>query len=195
VDVAEGDGKDRVVCEPGGGDRVIADAGDRLDPGCTRERPGTRSGQAPIARTAQTSPIEGDGTNDTPFTIPPNSRGCQGYDTTSFEVNCFPARTLEHLWDNEFVPAYQCPGDHPYLSSTNYAPVGTKLINGVSVIGLGPIGMSISGALSQVAPGGLWAVGPRTGYPNSSVTNWEISANSYQVILHCEPDTANSWIV
>src|SRR6185503_19701519 len=36
VDVADGHGKDRVVCERGGGDQVMADAGDQLSRACHR---------------------------------------------------------------------------------------------------------------------------------------------------------------
>jgi hypothetical protein len=49
------------------------------------------------------------------------------------------------------VPSYQCPDDNSdfgdaraYLFAHNYAPSGTTVPNGVEILGLGPIGVSIT---------------------------------------------------
>ena len=42
-------------------------------------------------------------------------------------VDFFPLRALKGWPDNEYVPAYRCPDDHPYLVTTPYAPFGWTL--------------------------------------------------------------------
>jgi hypothetical protein len=90
---------------------------------------------------------------------------------------------------------------HPYLYDQSYAPAGTSLPRGVEVSGLGPIGVSITGKTSTEGPpeqdGWIYdhATGTRTGFPDSSATNWELDTNSYQVQLHCTSNRfhANRW--
>jgi hypothetical protein len=90
------------------------------------------------------------------------------------------------------VPAYKCPTSHPYLYDHHYTPVGTSVPRGVEVSGLGPIGVSITDfTTTTLATKAIYTTGTRTGFPNSSATNWEIDTNSYQVILHCTSDPDN----
>jgi hypothetical protein len=107
-------------------------------------------------------------------------------------VDAFAGRSLTGLWANEYVPAYQCPQlDHPYLLHQDYVPFGTTVPDGVEVVGLGPIGVHITG--TNIDPAGF-AFGTLTGFPNSSATNWTIgSTNSYKVILHCTSDSNNGY--
>jgi hypothetical protein len=42
------------------------------------------------------------------------------------------------------------PSVSPYLYDQSYAPAGTHLLRGVGVLGLGPIGMSITGFKTKV---------------------------------------------
>jgi hypothetical protein len=97
------------------------------------------------------------------------------------------------------VPAYQCPTSHPYLYDQNYAPAGTSLPQGVGVVGLGPIGVSITGKVAKEGPpeqdGWIYdhAIGTRTGFPDSSATNWEFDTNYYQVQLHCTSNRFNAF--
>ena len=180
VNVANGHGGDRVMCAPGSINHITADRGDRVAPSCRGKRSSTvryvrlQSGR-PAAHAAQ---VGGIGTNGDPYTAE-----CDDPKDVECTVT-FPARTLTGLWANEYVPAYECPqGDHPYLLQQNYAPGGTSLIDGVAVTGLGPIGVSITGA-----SGDPYATGTLTGYPWSSATNWTFGTNSYHVVLHCTSD-------
>jgi hypothetical protein len=96
------------------------------------------------------------------------------------------------------VPSYKCgnasDGDigAPYLYIQSFAPGGTTLPEGVAVLGLGPIGMSITATLA-VGPGNGQAGGTRSASPWSSATNWEISPNSYSVQLYCSELSDDSY--
>jgi hypothetical protein len=137
--------------------------------------------------------VIGDGTNEHPFIAP-----CDNPSQVDCKVSSFPARELAKLWSSEHVPAYKCPDSHPSLLTQNYAPAGTTLLHGVEVQGLGPIGVSISGALRA----GIYSlghippqlflndVGTQTGDTASSATNWTLGPASYKVILHCTSDPA-----
>jgi hypothetical protein len=203
VDVRDGDGNDRVSCAPGRHTRVLDDPVDRLSGGCRRVSASVASqidaliGRQPQAHVAQ---VSGNGSNDYPYT-----GECPAANQPACPLTSFAARTLPNLWSNEYVPAYACPYDvinnpnpHSFLISTSYAPGGTTLPDGVGVLGLGPIGVSIT----QSSPGNNnqrngndpylnYAGGTPTGPLESSATNWQARSNSYQVQLHCswDPDT------
>jgi len=186
VDVADGQGDDRVMCASGSIDHIQADPGDQIAPSCRRLRSSVRYRQAetgsPPAHAAQ---VGGSGTNGDPWTPE-----CDDPGDVDCTVSAFPARTLKGLWANEYVPSYECPQlDHPYLLGVNYAPAGTTLIDGVSVIGLGPIGVSMTTALFTEP----LALGTETGGIWSSATNWTIGTASYQVVLHCTSDATQGW--
>ena len=185
VDVADGN-SDRVHCAPGSTNNIVVDRGDRLHPRCRNQASTARYVQPSDTTTthsAQQKPVTGDGTNDDPYIAP-----CDNEKQTDCVVSSFPARSLTGLWANEYVPAYKCPTSHPYLYAQNYAPFGTALPKGVEVEGLGPIGVSITGALT--VSGGIlnlssYNAGTRTGGSNSSATSWSLNSNSYRVKLHC----------
>ena len=196
VDVADGD-SDRVACAAGSTSRIVVDRGDRLHPNCrgpassvSYRRPpngaGAQAADAPAARAAQT--ITGSGTNDNPYVAE-----CTQPQYVICNTPLFTARSLSGLWANEYVPAYQCPPSHPFLYDENYAPAGTALPQGVGVLGLGPIGISITGVkMKRVTVNeitSIYTIGTYTGWPNSSATNWEFDTNSYQVQLACTSDT------
>lgn len=180
---------DRVICSPGSrGDVIYVRASDSVSRGCrvsgARVRPFAAFAVAQHARHVDAATVTGRGTNDDPYVAP-----CSppvGVDCT---VTGFPARELNGFWANEYVPAYRCPADHPYLLNESYAPPGTTLPVGVGVRGLGPIGMSITGA-STINPDSVFSLmtGTRTGFPYSSATNWTFGKNSYQLELHCTSD-------
>jgi hypothetical protein len=154
-----------------------------------------RAGSAALSRAGATAaglrsdePVSGDGTNDKPFIAP-----CDDPGAVDCVVNSFPGRQLTGLWANEYVPAYKCPDDHPYMYNHAYVPFGTQVVNGVDVDGLGPIGVSIAGAsfIPVTTPNGghlKQATGTLTGGINSSATSWSASFDSYRVILHCTSD-------
>jgi hypothetical protein len=168
---------------------IIAGRDDRVDPACRRNgatirRPGPqgplRSLQAP--RPAQ---VSGDGSNGNPFVAP-----CDDPADDPCTVSSFAARLLTGLWANEFVPAYACPADHPWLVNTKYAPAFTVIPNGVDVQEQLPwaIGISISGMSwhkpIEAGPPNRFH-GTLTGYPNSSATSWSLGTHAYRIILHC----------
>jgi hypothetical protein len=195
VDVRDGSGDDRVMCPPGGQTKVRADRGDRLSRGCHR-MPASASSQfkgliapQPVAHTAQ---VSGDGTDNQPYTLPCPLNG------TRFCSPLFPARTLQKLWSNEYVPSYGCqyvpgtPSDsdtYSFLTNKSYAPPGTTLPLGVGVLGLGPIGVTIlatveGGNSNRASSDSNLAGGTATGF-GSSATNWTTTPASYAVGLEC----------
>jgi hypothetical protein len=186
--IAPGRG-DLVVCAAGSHDNLIyADRSDTIAPSCRQHRSRVLYRPAPSvsprpAHAAQA--VTGDGGNGNPFTAP-----CDDPADIDCRVDGFAGRSLSGLWANEYVPAYQCPQDHPYLLTPDYVPYGTLVPNGVEVVGLGPIGVSISGANIGAAQ---LVLGTKTGFPNSSATNWTFGTNSYKVILHCTSDPSHGW--
>ena len=195
IDVSDG-GNDRVLCHPNSTNRIVADRGDRLHRHCRNARSSVvyrrPASRAPDARAAQ-QPVIGDGTEDSPFTAE-----CADKQNVDCTVTAFAYRTLDSLWDNEYVPAYQCATSHPFLLQRHYAPGGTTLPLGVAANGLGDIGMSITGI--KTSEGILifferYAIGTKTGFPWSSVTNWAWGRRSYQVQLHCTSDDDNGYTV
>lgn len=182
VEVADGDGDDQVLCTAGWAARLAVDRHDRVDPSCSGRAEVTY--RRPVARAAQ-QPVTGNGSNDNPYTAP-----CDNPQLIDCTVSSFGRRSLTGWWTHEFVPAYKCPADHPYLLGRWYAPFGTFLPQGVEVDGLGPIGVAITGWSSTTPPGQDFLVftGTTTGYPNSSATSWRTETNYYRVILHCTSD-------
>jgi hypothetical protein len=139
---------------------------------------------APVARPAQAN-LSGTGSDNDPYRA-----SCDSVSGSDCPVT-FASRSLKGFWANEFVPAYQCPGDYPYLLAQNYAPFGTSLLLGVEVRGLGPIGVSISGERSITGPDGKITYSAGTYSQNlggASATSWSLGENSYQVVLHCTND-------
>jgi hypothetical protein len=72
--------------------------------------------------------------------------------------------------------------DPAYLWMINLAPGGTTIPDGFGVLGLGPIGMSIIATVGP-ADGSGSAVANDTAF--SGATNWETTANSYQIQFYC----------
>jgi RTX calcium-binding nonapeptide repeat (4 copies) len=204
VDVADGD-SDRVLCAAGSTSRIVVDRGDRLHPNCSgpattvsyrRPPNGPPTADAPAVHAAQQPPITGSGTNESPYTAE-----CTAPQSVDCTTPLFAARSLTGLWANEYVPAYKCPTSHPYMYNQSYAPQGTVLPPGVGVLGLGPIGMNITGLETrqdrEFDATRVYALGTLTGGLNSSATNWELDTNSYQLQLHCTSDRthAHRWVV
>lgn len=192
-------GADRVVAAGQGG-RVICSANvrgavihagrdDRVDPSCSRNgatirRPGSEPPResVPAPRSGQ---VTGDGSNANPYVAP-----CDDPADNPCTVSSFAARLLTGMWAHEYVPAYACPTDHPWLINQKYAPAFTEIPNGVDVQEQTPwpIGISISGQ-SWFKP---LAAGPPnrfngtlTGFPSSSATSWSFGTHAYRIILHC----------
>jgi hypothetical protein len=134
------------------------------------------------------SVITGDGSNDHPFVAP-----CDDPGNVDCTIAAFPQRTLSGAWANEYVPAYKCPSDHPYLLNHGYAPPFTSWGPGVEVVreevspwGF-PINVSITGNsyFDEPTPPNMFS-GTLTGFPNSSATNWAWGGTHwYRIVLHC----------
>ncbi len=140
-----------------------------------------------VGSTPSPSAVSGDGSNAHPFTAP-----CDDPQDADCTVSSFPARTLTRSMQNEYVPAYQCPADHPYLYYLGYAPFGTVLPPGVEIredTALWAIGVSISGELTRSDATFSFYSGTATGFPYSSATNSLFDGtHTYQVVLHCTSD-------
>jgi RTX calcium-binding nonapeptide repeat (4 copies) len=184
VDIADGDGDERVVCASGSINHIKADRGDFIHPRCRGGRSTLRylrpAGARPAAHLRQTQAVSGNGTHDNPYIA-----ACDNETKDPCVISAFAARSLSGLWANEFVPAYKCPTSHPYLYDHEYGPFGSALLGGVEVSGLGPIGVSITGFFSVDLLDVFRITGADTGTFNSSATNWTTGTNSYQVKLHC----------
>jgi hypothetical protein len=191
IDVADGQGNDRVLCAAGARQTSIrADRGDHVQSSCRRRGarviyPPMSTAKPSVRRARAAAAVTGNGSNDTPF-----SAECDDPGDVDCTVSSFAPLSLTGFWANEYVPAYQCPQDHPWLLYHDYAPAGTYLPAGVEVQGLGPVGVSIGGV--QFDRDGF-AVATKTGFPNSSATNWTFGTNSYKVILHCTSDPGQNW--
>jgi hypothetical protein len=181
---------DRVLCAPGARNIVVyRGATDTIDSTCRADhaRVGSDAGlRAPgLAQLAAASTIVGDGSSANPYQAP-----CDQFSKDSCTVNAFPARSLSGLWANEYVPAYLCPDDHPYLYYKGYAPLGTTIPHGVEIQEdwgtPWPIGISITATVKPAGTGLIArAYGTATGPGNSSATNWTTGDHTYKVILHC----------
>ncbi len=180
---------DHVLCTPGVRNLIIyRGATDRLSATCrahARVRSDSSLHAPGLAQLAAASTIEGDGSSATPYKAP-----CDTFQKASCTVNVFPKRDLNGLWANEYVPAYQCPDDHPYLYNESFAAFGTTIPHGVEIQEdwgqPWPIAISIT---ATVKPAGSdfisRAYGTATGGLNSSATNWTLGNHWYKVILHC----------
>jgi hypothetical protein len=175
---------DRVLCSGDSVDDVIhAGRRDSVAKTCRRDHDQVLAfRQAKSAAHAATSSVTGDGSNLNPYTSGP----CASAYIESCVVE-FPSRTLSGYWANEYVPAYRCPPDHPYLRNTSYSSGSNKVPLGVAV-GVDPqgaVGVSISGTSHQSSTSASYATGTATGFPNSSATNWSFDTSSYTVVLYC----------
>lgn len=186
----------RVLCSRGArGALIYVRADDSVGQTCRR----VHARVFPVSRVHGASPgralggagiVSGDGSNDNPYVAP-----CDDPQDADCTVSGFPVRMLDGL-HNEYVPAYRCPADHPYLSIYNFidepnGPFGWTVHPGVGVQedwGDYPIALSITGNSSVQDPGlpsGVLWTGTKTGFPNSSATNWNSKTHWYRVVLHC----------
>lgn len=183
--VFDGGRDDRVLCPRGARDvTVYAGRSDSVSATC-RAGGGrvlyTRLLRAAALPAAEPREITGDGTNDRPFVAPCDPGGV---DCT---VSVFPSRTLDGGWANEFVPAYKCPSNAPYLYNHNYAPAFTTWGPGVEIVrddvpGLGyPVQVYINNSSLDNLENGI-----RTGLGGSTATNWLWGGRHwYRIVLHC----------
>jgi len=188
----------RVLCSHGArGALLYISATDLVGRTCravhTRVLPVSRvHGASPSPRVGAPNIVTGDGSNDNPYVAP-----CDDSSKLDCVVSAFPSRTLDRFGANEYVPAYRCPSDHPYLLFDGFAPYGSTWGPGVQVgedWGDYPIGVSITHDSAVADPGyppssgDVLATGTLTGFPNSSATNWNGKSHWYQVKLYCTSD-------
>jgi hypothetical protein len=185
---------DRVVCRSGArGLMILRSSGTAVDSACRRggarvRALAPRDAKPPASRAAL---VTGDGSNGNPFTAP-----CDDPGDVDCTVSAFPSRGLSGAWANEYVPAYECPTDHPYLVSKEYAPSFTNWGAGVEIQeddSRFPIDVSITSQRLLQPPLANVFGGTYTGFPNSSATNWLWGGSHwYKVVLHCTSDKCHS---
>lgn len=158
------------------------------------------SGPGLPAGAATAKQVTGNGSMDNPYDAP-----CDSVSQNKFCQIVFPPRTLKHFLANEFVPAYKCPDNFPYLTNTSYAPYGTALPNGVQIfepVSPWNVGISITGEIKKRIevpryywnnPAGFYThiilnLGTATGSPYSSATSYSLYPATYAVVLHCTSD-------
>jgi Pentapeptide repeats (8 copies) len=197
--VAAGD-DDHVLCSSSSGhDAIFDNRSTSIDPTCRkvhdRVLPVKDLGEHELATVAAQT-ITGDGTTGNPFVAP-----CSNPSAVDCTVDAFPRRYLKGLWANEYVPAYRCPSDHPYLIYRRYVPDGALVPPGVEIDEGGgpggspwPIGILISGFSTTRAPNGTVGTGTHSGFLNSSATNWSTGTAGYKVSLHCTSDPKHAWV-
>lgn len=187
----------RVLCSRRArGALIYVAASDTVSSRCravhARVLPVSRVHGAPTGPRVGAQQVTGDGSNDNLHVAL-----CDDPQDADCTVSGFPRRLVDG-WPNGggFVPAYRCPPDHPYRSIYNFidgtnGPFGWTVGPGVGIQedwGDYPIGVSITG-VSDVQdpglPGGVLWTGTKTGFPNSSVSNWNWRAHWYRVVLHC----------
>jgi hypothetical protein len=180
--IADGLG-DKILCDAHASDeRIRVATAVKVSKSCERhDNTIEPAPEAPLRRVASPT-VTGSGTNEDPY----QTDRCDEYGPSLTCIARFPARTLTGFWAHEYVPAYLCPSERPWLVNQFYAPLGTRLPAGVEVEGLGPVGVSISATWPAWLPyATAYARGTLTGYPHSSATNWTLGTASYRVILHC----------
>jgi Ca2+-binding RTX toxin-like protein len=173
----------RVLCGASSTDlRIYVDRDDSVASTCRKSDavitpvPKTAAGRARLIAAKRAVPASGDGSNLYPFVQPCDE---PGEDCTVH----FATRSFSQFLQNEYIPAYSCPADHPYLLNQSFAPAGTSLPLGVQVYTFN-VGVSITGA--QKKYGTDYLAGTYTGFPYSSATNWALDGRgSYRVVLHC----------
>jgi hypothetical protein len=147
-----------------------------------------------LAKGTLASTVTGDGSNGSPFVAP-----CANPALVDCTVTAFETRLLKGLRANEYVPAYRCPSDHPYLTYGRYVPDGVLVPPGDEITRGHPgvtwaIGILISNCSSTNASNGTLGTGTMTGFLNSTATNWSTGTAGYKVILHCTSEPTHAWV-
>jgi hypothetical protein len=188
---------DHVSCASTSSNVVIyANSTDPIDPTCMADHAqvlpaGNASVAARLASYEQSSQggqqgvsggFTGRGTNDDPYVSI-----CTPGGAVFCKADQFESRSLKGIWSNEYVPAYKCPADYPYLYNRKYVPEEWIVPPGVGIAASG-MGFNISGRMWKKVGDKDLQVGIKTGALNSSVTNWEDKLNYYQIKLYCTSD-------
>jgi hypothetical protein len=185
---------DRVLCSPASAaDVIYLDASASVSESCRSDHThlvALNSIRRPVPLVSR-GKVTGDGSNANPFVAP-----CDHLEGADCTVSGFDVRKLSGPWKHEYVPAYRCPADHPYLLNQGYAPPFTSWGPGVEIQEdetVRPIGVSITGFsyFEEKARPNLFS-GTLTGFPASSATNWLWGGEHwYKVVLHCTSDRCN----
>lgn len=143
----------------------------------------------------------GNGTNDDPYTVPK----CTEFDIEGHCELIFHQRYLGDWPSNEYVPAYRCPTEAPWLLNKSLSP-GRIVPPGV-LFGTerGKLGVNITGVsikIGKTKPVGQrellyeYATGTKAGFPFSSVTSWSFFDGSvYRIRLYCTGDLKQANLV
>jgi hypothetical protein len=187
--VAAGD-QAQIECPAGVRNAVVVAGRDAdVDPACstngaTIQRPARQPSPHSVTG-PHAALVTGDGSNDRPYVAP-----CDDPSADPCTVSSFAARGLTGPLANEYVPAYSCPRDHPWLLAQKFSPPFTVIPDGVEVEEQLPwaIGISISGQSwfppQDAGPPNRLA-GTTTGFPSSSATHYSFGTHYYRIKLHC----------
>jgi hypothetical protein len=143
--------------------------------------------------------VTGSGTNDDPFTVPK----CTEFDSGQCQV-IFRPRYLSDFLGREYVPAYRCPADRPWLlnktvTKGRIVPPGVLFAEEEGTLGVSITGVSTKvGKEVRVANKVYsydYATGTKTGFPNSSVTEYNIGGARYRIWLYCTDDLKQANLV
>jgi hypothetical protein len=129
--------------------------------------------------------VTGNGSIDNPFVRP-----CISVEGVECFVS-FESRDLAGFWDNEYVPAYKCPANFPYLVNRKYGDMNVPL--GVDVR-TDNTDLFITGTSTTKIGDREYYTGTKTGFSNSSATNWDWhnGVSSYTIRLNCTSDITNA---
>ena len=129
----------------------------------------------------------GSGSNDDPYV-----GSCGERSDGACQIG-FESRRLEGFLSNEYVPAYRCPDTEPWLLkkvlSNSIVPPGV-----VNPPLHGEVGINITGVSTKVGKTKIvgpktyswdYATGTKTGFPNSSATEWNFGYATYQILIWC----------
>ena len=141
--------------------------------------------------------ITGSGTNDDPYV-----GSCGERQDGACQVE-FDVRRLNGFLANEYVPAYRCPDSEPWLLkkvlSNSIVPPGV-----VNPPLHGEVGVNITGVSTKVGKTKTvgpklyswdYATGTKTGFPNSSATQWSLGYATYQILIWCTSDLSKANLI
>jgi hypothetical protein len=161
-------GRDRVLCAPGSVDRIFADRGDYIAPGCRKA-----SGSQVVYRQPR------------PVTRPTaRSDGCA--DNPHVDCTFLAASgSLPGFWWSQKIPQRQCPPSHPYLLLRGI-PDGLNIPFGVEVSNIPQVDYFAKRLFTS----------PHdrvTGAFDGSVTNWTFNSQEWRMWFHCTSDKSQGW--
>lgn len=133
--------------------------------------------------------VSGDGSNDHPY----SATVCDSVTNGVCHIQ-FPDVPIQG-WESKYVPAYQCPTDYKWLQNQSYSPgrsvpLGFQVIDEEkSGVGVTVTGNSTDLGKTEIANGKTYgfyySTGTLTGFPNSSMTNYDVQTHGMIFGIYC----------